>query len=467
MEMNKTLLHAVLRTNLTSFVTKTFHTINPGMKYEPNWHIDLICDYLESVADGSIKRLIINIPPRSLKSVCISVAFPAWLLGLNPAKRIMCASYSNILSIKHSLDTRFVMNSSWYNDIFPNTILSNKHNQKTKFLTTKNGFRFATSVGGSATGEGGDMLIIDDPHNPSKINSSLIRKKTIEWFEQTFVTRLNDRSTGAIIIVMQRLHSHDLCGYLLENFNNWEHLKIPVIANQNYVYYVKNHQYNFYKDETLHKIRDKLDDLIKLEKDIGISNYHAQYMQEPISNNFALLKLENISFYEKLPRNFEYIVQSWDSAIKISESSDYSVCSTFGILDSKYYLISIYRAKLTYPQLKSQFEQLAKKYNPQIILIEDKASGQQLLQDVQISNNIRIIGIKPRMDKVTRFATIIHMFENASILLPKDTKQNINILNELLNFPYSKHDDIVDSISQFLNFIKNFIKTTEIRIRNL
>lgn len=214
-------LDALLRQDFSSFITKVFYTINPRATYYHNWHIDLIADYLEHVRNGHIKRLIINIPPRNLKSICTSVAWPAFLLGKNPTTRIMVASYSSILSIKHSLDCRMIMQSKWYRQLFPQTILSKKHNLKSKFLTSLNGFRFATSVGGSTTGEGADILIIDDPHNPTQINSVKLRNKTICWYEQTFVSRLNNPNKGAIILVMQRLHLDDLAGYLLNNGDCW------------------------------------------------------------------------------------------------------------------------------------------------------------------------------------------------------------------------------------------------------
>lgn len=214
------LLPLVLTHDLNSFIHKAFNTINPGTSYQPNWHIELIAEYLQAVQSGRITRLIINIPPRSLKSICVTVAWPAWILGRDPTKRIMSASYSQLLSTKHSLDCRFILESDWYKKLFPATILSTKHNQKSRFLTKQNGFRLATSVGGSATGEGGDVLIIDDPHNPTYINSPKMRKRVIEWFEQTFVTRLNNTAKGAIILVMQRLHEEDLAGHLLNNSND-------------------------------------------------------------------------------------------------------------------------------------------------------------------------------------------------------------------------------------------------------
>ena len=168
---NKKLLSAILRNNLPCFIHKSFQTINPNCHYDHNWHIDLICDYLNEVEKGNIKRLIINIPPRTLKSVCITVAWPAWLLGQNSKLRIIAASYAQNISIKHSLDCRFIIESEWYKNIFPNTLISKKENRKSKFITTDFGMRFATSVGGSVTGEGGDILILDDPHNPNQINS--------------------------------------------------------------------------------------------------------------------------------------------------------------------------------------------------------------------------------------------------------------------------------------------------------
>ncbi len=438
------LLYAILRKDFTSFITKVFNTINPGVKYHPNWHIKLIAEYLEAVQAGDIKRLIINMPPRSLKSVCIGVAWPAWILGHNPAKRIMSASYSQILSEKHSLDCRFVMSSNWYREIFPKTILSKAHNKKSKFLTQDNGFRFATSVGGSATGEGGDILIIDDPHNPSQINSVKLRKRVIEWFEQTFLTRLNNKD-GAIILVMQRLHTEDLSGYLLSNSSCWQHLKIPSMAMQDHTYVINNFKYHYIKGCSLHKLRDYPDSLIQLEKEIGTYNYSAQYLQAPIENSGLLLNMQDINFYEIIPEQFDYLVQSWDTAIKISENADYSVCTSWGIIGKKYYLIAMVRQKFTYPELKSQVIKLSKKYRPRLILIEDKASGQQIIQDLQFEGFTNIVPIKPKLDKITRFAASIALFPTA-VYIPKQAAFNSCLLNELFTFPHTPNDDIVDSI---------------------
>ena len=156
---------ALLKQDFSSFIGKTLSTVDPGATYLPNWHIDLIAEYLEAARRGDISRLIINMPPRSLKSVCVSVAWPAWLLGHDPRQRVIAASYAAPLSLKHSLDCRLVVNSPWYRQLFPEVKLTRDQNEKQKFMTTRRGFRFATSVGGTATGEGGNFLIIDDPIN--------------------------------------------------------------------------------------------------------------------------------------------------------------------------------------------------------------------------------------------------------------------------------------------------------------
>jgi predicted phage terminase large subunit-like protein len=459
----ETLLPVILRQDFVCFILKVFHTINPSIKYKHNWHIETIAEYLENAKNGDIKRLLINMPPRWLKSLCISVAFPAWILGHDPSKRVIVASYSNILSIKHSLDCKLVIESDWYQNIFPNTIISSRHNQKSKFLTTQNGFRFATSVGGSLTGEGGDYLIVDDPHNPVQANSQKYRDKTIDWFEQTFITRLNDKSKGSIIVVMQRLHNKDLSNHLLLQ-NSWKHLMIPVISNQDIAF----GKFQFKQGDILNEAIDSYDELQKFEKEMGIKNYQAQYMQSPLPDNNSILSHEDLLFYVYQDNmHFEYFVQSWDTAIKVSDKSDYSVCSCWGIIENKYYLVDLIRKKMTYPELKLQIQKLHAKYNPKWILIEDKASGQSVIQDLKQEGFSNIYGIKPQFDKITRFASCSPIFQKGRVLIPDNLSLKNILLNELLSFPSSKHDDIVDSCSQFINFMKTKNQSVTTRIRTL
>jgi predicted phage terminase large subunit-like protein len=453
-EYDKDLLSAVLRRDFASFIHKSFCTINPNTSYQHNWHIELIADYLESVRNGKIKRLIINMPPRALKSVCVSVAWPCWLLGHNPATRIMVASYAQMLSIKHSLDSKLIMNAPWYKKIFPRTILSRKHNQTSKFLTTENGFRFATSVGGSATGEGGDILIIDDPHNPNHIHSPKLRERAILWFDQTFVTRLNNKNTGSIILVMQRLHENDLSGYLSSQ-KNWELLTIPAIADEDINYNIASKSYRYHSGDLLNKERDVMEDLQLLESQIGIKNFAAQYLQKPLPANYSILSFDDMHFYEQFPEKFDYFIHSWDTAIKINEDADYSVGSVWGACKGRYYLVNLIRQKFTYPELKSMVERTCANYYPRDLLIEDKASGQALIQDLRLARYHNIVPILPKQDKITRFASIVPTIQAGYILFPTKAVYYKAMIEELLNFPNSKHDDIVDSVSQFVQFIKS------------
>ncbi|HJK87498.1 MAG TPA: phage terminase large subunit [Candidatus Megaira endosymbiont of Hartmannula sinica] len=466
----------IIKKDLRSFIHTSFLTINPGQTFENNWHINLMAKYLEEVAKGNIKRLIINIPPRSLKSICCSVAFPAWVLGNNPTKRIILASYSNILSEKHSFDSRHIINQQWYKRAFPETIINKKYDKRNKFITTKNGFRFATSVLGSVTGEGGDILIIDDPHNPMHVSSNKMRNKAIEWFSTSFATRLNNPKDGAIIIVMQRLHSDDISSFLIKN-KEWELLKIPAYTNKDIFYSMGGYKYKFCKNSYLHAKRNNKETIDNIKKNLGYNNFMAQYMQSPIDNRNGILRKANIHFYnvkDLLDENNSnsYFILSWDTAIKTSSSSDYSVCTIWKILlksktpsgerfhqyntnKSKYYLVNLIRKKMSYPDLKNTQKKLLELYKPKITIIEDKASGSPLIQDLKNEGYSNIYPFKPKYDKITRFASIIPEIESGKVKFPSKSIFYDEMINEMTNFPYTEHDDIIDSISQFLHFQKN------------
>ena len=255
-----------MRRDLAAFIEKSFCTINTGAEYLHNWHIELIARTLTDVARGKIRRLIINIPPRYLKSVCVNVAWPAWLLGNRPYMRIVSASFNQSLATKHSLDTRLIMNSDWYHAAFPACVLSDEQNEKTKFLTTQNGFRLATSIFGSVTGEGGNILIIDDPLSPEMAASANERRKVQTWFDQTFSTRLDNKKLGAIVLVMQRLHEDDLSGVLLRR-GGWEHLSLPAMNEDGIL---------------LHEAREGWDELQQMRATLGEYGFAAQYMQAPL-----------------------------------------------------------------------------------------------------------------------------------------------------------------------------------------
>ena len=218
-----------LRHSFPAFVRRVFGEVDPGAVYQHGWHIDAMCEGLEACGRGEINRLIINVPPRSLKSITVSVAWAAWLLGKDPTAQIMASSYHEDLAFRHSLDCRFVIEAPWYQGLFPGTQIATDQNEKRKFQTTRRGYRVATSVGQARIGEGGDFLIMDDPHNPRQAQSDVERQAALFWYDRTFSTRLNDKKHGVMVLVMQRLHDRDMTGHLIEK-GGWTHLCLPAEA---------------------------------------------------------------------------------------------------------------------------------------------------------------------------------------------------------------------------------------------
>jgi hypothetical protein len=224
----KQILKKVINTNFQAFFLKSFYSLHPKHKFDKNWHIEYILRGLQSLEDGKSKRLIINMPPRYLKSFCVSVVWPAWLLAQNPNTKIIVASHSLRLAKKLSADCRDIINSKWYQEAFQ-TRPSDQQNTKEKFMTSAHGFRIACSVGSNITGEGADYLVVDDPITPQQVFSKKYRQKVNEWFSHTFASRLNDKKRGAILVVMQRLHNYDLTDYLLKR-GDWQVMRIAAIA---------------------------------------------------------------------------------------------------------------------------------------------------------------------------------------------------------------------------------------------
>lgn len=444
--------NAILKYDFSTFIGKTLATVNPGAVYAPGWHIDLIAEYLEAVRHGEITRLIINMPPRALKSTCVSVAWPAWLLAHNPSARIIAASYSMPLSLKHSLDCRLVIESDWYQEIFPGVTLTHDQNEKHKFITTLRGYRYASSVGGSITGEGGDFLIMDDPLNPTQARSRQSREAVSAWFEHTFASRLDNKKSGAIVLVMQRLHQDDLSGYLLEK-KGWKHLCLPALFTDDQQYRFGLVQKKVKKSDTL-QAREDAQTLMRLRREMGSAVFAAQYQQQPVAEAGRMARREWFARYKYSPSVPGRIVQSWDTAIKSSSQHDASVCLTAAEYQGKSYILDIRALRLEYPELRKLFLQMTGQWQPDAILIEDKASGQQLLQDMKRETTLPIIAVQPKTDKVTRFAAISAMCEAGRVVLPEQAEWLADFEQELFMFPHGKHDDQVDAFSQYLDWLR-------------
>jgi predicted phage terminase large subunit-like protein len=457
---------ALLRQRLAPFIRKTFSTVDPGTTYLHNWHVDLIAEYLEACTRREITRLIINIPPRYLKSIAVSVAWPDWLLGKDPSSRIMAASYSKELALRHSTDARLVLKSDWYNRIFPGTVLVDDQDTKAKFVTTQRGMRYATSVGGTATGEGGDYLIVDDPLNPTEALSSVQRETANTWFDQTFSTRLNDKEHGVIVLVMQRLHANDLTDHLLAK-GGWEHLCIPAIAETKTIIDFGRIKRIREAGEVLHAARESPAAIEKQKLALGSYGFAGQYQQRPAPAGGGMFKATWFSRYAKSLDVYEQIVQSWDTASKPGQLNDPSCCTTWGIRKDGYDLLQVISRRLEYPQLKALAISQAHAFAPTAILIEDKSSGQALIQDLRLDTTLPIIAINPVNDKITRASAISATFEAGKVALPTHAAWLTDYEMEMLTFPNAPHDDAVDSTSQFITWANSKARASIPNVRSL
>jgi hypothetical protein len=284
------IFRALLRSNFPAFMHKAFATLEPGQAYKPNWHLEAIAHQLERVRRGEIRRLIINMPPRSLKSLMASVAYPAFVLGHDPTRRIICVSYSVALAIKHANDFRAVLEAPWYQALFPETRIGQKDSEAEIELTAR-GSRLATSVVGTLTGRGGDLIIIDDPLKPDDACSDAKRNAANEWFKNTLLSRLDNKRTGAIIIVMQRVHSDDLTGFVTSQSGEWEILSLPAIAEIDEAIAISDTKiYRRRAGEALSPVREPLSILENMRLELGSDGFSAQYQQMPAQPGGAMIK---------------------------------------------------------------------------------------------------------------------------------------------------------------------------------
>jgi predicted phage terminase large subunit-like protein len=442
-------VYAACRRDLVSFVRKMFHVLNPSARFHMNWHICAIAYYLEQVRLGKIKRLIITVPPRSLKSIMCSVAFPAFVLGHDPTKRLIVASYSADLAIKHGNDFRKIVNSAEYHGIFPGMRISAMKDTQTEVVTTLNGFRLAISVDGALTGRGGDIIIIDDPIAALAAVSQKSREHVANWYFNTLLSRLDDKQNGAIVLVMQRLHEDDLVGVQLRGSDAWTVLSLPAIAQQDEEIPIGNGQVHFRRaGDVLHPEREPREVLESLRAQLGPEIYSAQYQQRPVPPGGVMIKRAWLRRYDQLPQSGQ-VIQSWDVANKQGEENDYSVCSTWRIYDKRYYLIDLLRGRFDFPTLRTKVSQQAKLHKASQILIEDAGFGTALIQELKTAH-FSVVGVKPEYDKKIRMALQSAKFENGQVFFPKEAPWLRDLEDELFAFPNGRHDDQVDSISQAL-----------------
>jgi predicted phage terminase large subunit-like protein len=423
-----------------------------------NWHLEVIAAKLTAVREGKTRRLIINVAPRNLKSLLASIAFPAWCLGHDPSAQILCVSYAQDLADKLARDCRGIIMSPWYRQIF-RTRLAPHRQAVQEFITTRQGYRLATSTGGVLTGRGADIILIDDPLKPEEALSEVLRQAANDWFVHTLYSRLNDKRSGAIVIIMQRLHEDDLVGHVLA-LEPWEVLSFPAIAEADEVHRIETiwgpRCFTRRRGEALHPDREPLETPEHIRRTIGEYNFAGQYQQSPAPLGGGMVKAESFKRYREneRPECFDRIVQSWDTANKATELSDFSVCTTWGVKAKDLFLLDVFRRRLEYPALKRAVREQQSLFDTTVVLIEDKASGTQLIQELIEEGCHGVTRYQPTIDKIMRLHAQTGMIDSGFVYIPEAAPWLAEYLHEMTVFPKGKHDDQVDSTAQFLDWFK-------------
>lgn len=445
------------RRSLLDFTRATF----PG--YQAGWVHEAICveldTFLEQVIAKESPRLMIFVPPRHGKTELSSRRFPAYALGRHPDLSVIAASYGADLAARINRDVQRVIDADSYRSIFPNTQLngSNIRSSATGTSWLRNSDMFevvdhkgvyrSTGVGGGITGMGADILLIDDPvKDMEQAHSATYRQNVWDWYTGVAYTRL--MPGGGVVVILTRWHEDDLAGRLLQAMkagdgDAWRVVSFPAVAEQD-----EKHRS---EGEALHPERYSLDQLQRIKTAVGGRVWASLYQQRPAAAEGSIFKREWWQWYRERPA-LHGIIQSWDTAFKTSESSDYSVCTTWGVGEHGYYLLDRWRGKVEFPELKRTVEAHGAKWQPFALLIEDKASGQSLIQELKRDSRFPVLPIQVDKDKELRANLVTPLIEAGRVFLPADEPWAQDYVDAMATFPNAAHDDEVDSTTQALTY---------------
>ena len=449
-------LDAIAVEDLRLFAELAFPIIEPGKALTPSWHIDHQIWLLDKITDGHNRRLIINVPPRSLKSILVSVIYVAFLMGNDPSLKVIVSSHNQELARKLASDFRRVTASAFFTRLFPRFELAGDGDRLMEQKTTQNGHRIATSVGATITGHGADLIIVDDPNRAKDIYSEAHRLKVKSYFDQELSSRLNDKQRGRIIVVMQRLHEDDLTGHLLSRGPTWSHAKIQAIAEEGGLFRIGYRPEDVFIRQTGDILLPDVNNLESLEDvraTTGSINFQAQYQQNPSPADGVVIKREWLRYCDKLPEEFDFVVVSWDTASTIELSSDYSVGTVWGLRDQHFYLIDVVRGRVEAPELRRLIEATHFRHGAHQTLIERAGIGHAIGSEMRRQSRIRPLLPSVTTNKTARLLAQSPKFESSQVILPRDAPWLGLYLNELLAFPNARNDDQVDSTSQALKYL--------------
>lgn len=421
-----------------------------------NWHHDLICEYLTACKIGQIKRLVINEPPRMMKSLLVTVNFPVWAWVTQPQKRFIFGSHAATLANKHSLLRRDLIESPWYQKGWADRfVMASDQNMKSDFKNNKTGQMFAAGISGSVTGEGGDFIVIDDALNPKDADSDAERQSVLDSFDLVWSSRLNNKKEGVIIIVEQRVHHRDLSGHVLAKELGYEHLCLPAECEKKTIIVFPLSKQNKIREEgdILHPEREGKVEIERAKKDLGTYGFAGQYQQRPSPKSGGIIKrawLKN--FWRAAPERLDVQIQSWDFAFKATAGSS-NVCGTvWGKRGGEFFLLDLISDKLEFTESLTAVKTMSAKHPRALAkLVEAKANGPAVMSVLK-TKVPGMIPYDPDTSKEARLSAVSPLFEAGNIWLPDPElcPWVHDYIEELVSFPNAPQSDRVDSTSQAL-----------------
>jgi predicted phage terminase large subunit-like protein len=454
------LLRVQAEKSLRRYVEQAWPVLEPDVPFIPNWHIDYLAEYLEAVTAGEITRLLINIPPRYMKSLLVSVLWPTWEWIQDPSRRWIFASYADALASKHSVDRRTVLQSEWYQRRWGNQVkLASDQNVKSEFQNTRRGHMIATSIGGSITGKGGSRIVVDDPHNPTQAESDTQRESALTYFSRTLSTRLDNKNTDAIVVVMQRLHERDLSALCLDL--GFTHVCLPAEAEIETTHTFPRTQrvHNRLPGDVLWPEREGRPVLEKQRVLLGSAGYSGQYQQRPAPAGGLIFQRDWFKFYDDLPHPMGTWAQSWDMTFKDGASSDYVVGLVAARKGADIYLVDRVKGKWAFNESCRQVAAFKQRY-PKTgkIYIEDAANGPAIIN--ALGRHVQgIIAVRPDGGKQARAQAAQPLVEAGNVWLPNPRPHGRLIperawvedfLHQCCAFPTASYDDDVDALTQLV-----------------
>lgn len=459
-----------LECDLSSFVKAAWPTLHPGRKLIWDWSDDLVCEWLTAVRKRQVTRLIMNVPPRTGKTTKATICFPDWQWATDPAHCFMFGSYALSLSTEHSIARRHLISSPWYQALWGDKFsLASDQNKKEQFDNDRRGQMISTSVGGTATGKGADTIIIDDPTSAQQALSDAERKTANDWIENTIKSRLNDPSTGAIVIIMQRLHELDASGYQLEqegvlqDGGAWEHVSIPLEAEEqkSYFFPVSKREHLRERDSVVHADRFPPSTVAKLKS--NRLNWAGAYQQRPAPLEGNLIKRSEVRYYgginpvtgqadEPLPDKFDMVLISCDAAFKDLATSDFVANGAIGVKGRKRFILNVVNLHLDVDGteraiLRERTDQIGRGRSVSAVLVEDKANGPAVIKRLkkQIPG---VIPIDPQGGKVARMFAVAPEWQAGDWYVDRNAAWCEPFIQQITMFPGAAHDDMADMMTQ-------------------